>query len=248
MSTRLTIVARSLLALSLLATVACYTEDDAISAVVARLTIDATSVDLGTRDAGGDVPVRVVTIRNEGDAVTGTLDVAFDSGATTGLTRSSGTTGSCGGHALLPGASCSIRLTLGGAGSGPQSGTLRVIDGADTLFAVAVQGAIRSALSIIFEANGAGHGTVAVVPTTAVHGCIGTANCVVSSQGAVCSATCGLSIDSPSITLIATPDASSDFLGFVRSPNESPCTGGVSDRCTLALTDLNSVTARFRAK
>jgi hypothetical protein len=239
----------ALVALALAATAACYTDDETTAPGAVSLTLDTTAIDLGTREAStGTTPRRVLTLQNRGDASTGIIGVGFANGASGGLTVSNGTTGACGSHALAAGASCTIVVALGGQSSGPQSGTLLVaIDGAASpIFTVPVQGAIRSALTIAYQ--GTGHGTVSAQPAAAVHGCIGATNCSASAQSVVCTATCGLAIDGESVTLVATPDASSTFDGFVRAAGDSPCAPLSGSSCTLTLADLNSVTVRFVAK
>ena len=87
--------ALAIAALSALALAGCYTEDDTTAPGAPLLTLETAAIDLGVRDAAtGVTPSRVLTLRNGGDASTGTVTVRFADGSTSGLVASTGTTGS----------------------------------------------------------------------------------------------------------------------------------------------------------
>ena len=86
---------------------------------------------------------------------------------------------------------------------------------------VAMSGVLVSKLNVYYQ--GAGHGTVTE-----------------SAHGTSCIATCTMSLDVPTVTLSASPDPESNFVGWTGAPG---C--GTNATCTMTLIDLNAVTVEF---
>lgn len=205
--------------LVLLALAAC--SDSSSPPGVVRLTSNVSGLSFGVKEAGDPAVVRSLTITNEGTASSAPLEVTVE-GTDAEVFRLDSAASSCIDMELAPAATCGIVLKFGGIAAGPQSASL-FVDGGDgrPRIAVTLNGILQATLNVFAQGNG--RGGVRAEP-----------------NGPACEAVCSLEFITPTVTLTPVPAADSRFVEWIGAPG---C--ATTERCTLTLVDLNSVTVRF---
>ena len=187
----------------------------------AELSANVSGLSFGVREAPGADIVRTFTVTNSGTALSEPLVVTIEgTGAASFELNDAEST--CIDLELSPDETCVVSISFGGTVAGPQSATAFVDAGDDEPRIGVTLNGIQQATINVFK-QGTGQGSVRE-----------------GQDWPSCSPVCALTFVVPTVTLTALPAAGSRFVEWT-----APASCATSTQCTLALSDLNSVTVRF---
>lgn len=187
----------------------------------AELGASVSGLSFGVREAPGADIVRTFTVTNGGTAPSEPLVVTIEgTGAASFELNEAEST--CIDLELSPDETCVVSISFGGTAAGPHSATAFVDPGdGEPRIGVTLNGIQQATVTVSLQGNGQG-------------------SVRAGQDGPSCSPVCSLTFVVPTVTLTALPAAGSRFVEWT-----APASCATNTQCTLALSDLNSVTVRF---